>query len=86
MNDENRKDGQASKKILWIPLAVAGIGVFLFVALACAGMLAFALYVQHVDFIDPCPLCVFQRMAYIAVMLIALVAAIHNPESWLRFL
>jgi disulfide bond formation protein DsbB len=52
---------------------------FLFVAVACAGMLAYALYLQHALFIDPCPLCVFQRLAFIWIGTVALVAAIHNP-------
>ena len=42
-------------------------------------MLSYALYVQHVDFIDPCPLCVFQRMVYVWIGAIALLACIHNP-------
>jgi disulfide bond formation protein DsbB len=54
---------------------------FAFVALACAGMLSYALYVQHVDFLDPCPLCVFQRMAYMWIGAVALVAAIHGPAG-----
>jgi disulfide bond formation protein DsbB len=54
---------------------------FLFVFLACAGMLSFALYVQHVDFVDPCPLCVFQRMAYMWIGAAALLAFIHNPRG-----
>lgn len=54
---------------------------FLFVALACAGMLAFAVYVQHVDFLDPCPLCVFQRIAYLWIGAVALAAFIHNPDG-----
>jgi len=52
---------------------------FLFVALSCAGMLAYGLYVQHVLFIDPCPLCVLQRLAFIWIGLVGLIAAIHNP-------
>ncbi len=54
---------------------------FLFVALACAGMLSFALYVQHVDFLDPCPLCVFQRIAYMWIGAVAFVAFLHNPAA-----
>jgi disulfide bond formation protein DsbB len=54
---------------------------FLFVALACAGMLAYGLYVQHALFIDPCPLCVFQRLAFIWIGAVALLAAIHNPQG-----
>ena len=47
--------------------------------LACAGMVSYAIYVQHVDFLDPCPLCVFQRMVYLWIGAVALVAFIHNP-------
>jgi disulfide bond formation protein DsbB len=54
---------------------------FLFVALICAGMLAFGLYVQHVEFLDPCPLCVFQRLALIWIGLVALVACLHGPAG-----
>ncbi|MBT8058624.1 MAG: disulfide bond formation protein B [Xanthomonadales bacterium] len=44
-------------------------------------MLSYALYVQHVDFLDPCPLCVFQRMVYMWIGAVALVAAIHGPAG-----
>jgi len=54
---------------------------FLFVALACAGLLGYGLYMQHVDFLDPCPLCVFQRIAFMCIGALALVAALHNPDS-----
>jgi disulfide bond formation protein DsbB len=49
--------------------------------LACAGMMAYALYAEHVLMLMPCPLCVFQRMAVIALGIIFLVAAIHNPAG-----
>lgn len=54
---------------------------FLFVALACGGMVGYALYVQHVDFLDPCPLCVFQRMAFLWIGGVSLLAALHGPGS-----
>ena len=47
--------------------------------LACAGMMGFALYAQHVLLLDPCPLCVFQRVATILLGIVFLMAAIHNP-------
>jgi disulfide bond formation protein DsbB len=47
--------------------------------LACAGLLAFALYLQHFQGQDPCPLCVFQRVAYVGLMLAFLAAAVHGP-------
>ncbi len=48
--------------------------------LACTGMMGFALYAQHVLLLDPCPLCVFQRIATILTGLVFLAAALHNPE------
>lgn len=48
-------------------------------AAICAGLLAFGLYLQHVDGQDPCPLCIFQRVAFIALGTVFLVAAIHGP-------
>jgi len=54
---------------------------FFAIFLACAGMMAFALYLQYHEFLNPCPLCIFQRVCVIAVGLIALIAALHNPKS-----
>ena len=46
---------------------------------ACIGMMAYALYSQHILLLDPCPLCVFQRVAVVALGGVFLVAAIQNP-------
>ena len=43
--------------------------------------MAYALYAEHVLLLAPCPLCVFQRMAVIALGIIFLIAAIHNPAG-----
>ena len=48
-------------------------------AVACAGMMGFALYAQHVLLLEPCPLCILQRVAVILLGLAFFVAAIHNP-------
>jgi protein dithiol:quinone oxidoreductase len=48
-------------------------------AAICAALLAFGLYLQHVDGQEPCPLCIFQRVAFIALGAVFLVAAIHGP-------
>jgi protein dithiol:quinone oxidoreductase len=37
------------------------------IALACVGMLAFGLYLQHVVGLEPCPMCIVQRYALILV-------------------
>jgi disulfide bond formation protein DsbB len=47
---------------------------------AAVGAMAFALYLEHVDGLEPCPLCVFQRVAMIATALIFLTAFAHNPK------
>lgn len=45
----------------------------------CAALLAFALYLQYVEHQDPCPLCILQRGAFIAMLITFLIAAIHDP-------
>jgi len=40
-------------------------------ALVCVGMLAFGLYLQHGQGLEPCPMCIVQRYALIAVALLA---------------
>jgi disulfide bond formation protein DsbB len=50
--------------------------------LVCAGMMAFALYAEHNMLLTPCPLCVFQRMAVMALGIIFLIAVLHNPSGW----
>jgi disulfide bond formation protein DsbB len=47
--------------------------------LVCAALMAFALYLQYVMELEPCPLCIFQRVAMIATGVVFLVAALHNP-------
>ena len=49
--------------------------------LACVGMMGYALYAEYQLLLEPCPLCVFQRMAVIALGIVFLVAALHNPAS-----
>jgi len=53
--------------------------------IACAGMMGFALYAQHVLMLDPCPLCVLQRVAVIGLGAVLLLAVLHNPSGWGRF-
>jgi protein dithiol:quinone oxidoreductase len=49
--------------------------------LACVGLMAYALFVQFGLKLQPCPLCVFQRIAVISVGAIFLIAALHNPQT-----
>jgi len=45
--------------------------------------MAFALYLQHYQHLDPCPLCIFQRVGLMTMGLFALLAALHNPKELL---
>jgi disulfide bond formation protein DsbB len=45
----------------------------------CAGLMAYALYLQYVVGLDPCPLCIFQRVCVIGMGIVFLIAAFHNP-------
>ena len=48
--------------------------------LICSALFAFALYLQYYEYQNPCPLCILQRVAYIALMVVFLVGAVHNPR------
>ena len=61
-------------------LALAGF-------LACGGLILFALYLQYFRGLDPCPLCMIQRIFFIALGFVFLVASIANPQRGLaRFI
>lgn len=43
--------------------------------------MAYALYAEHVLGLEPCPLCIFQRVAVIALGVMFLIAAVHHPAN-----
>ena len=47
----------------------------------CVALYAYAIYVQFAQGIEPCNLCIFQRIAVIALAIVFLVAAIHDPAQ-----
>ncbi|HKU16393.1 MAG TPA: disulfide bond formation protein B [Steroidobacteraceae bacterium] len=49
--------------------------------LACAALMGYALYAQYRLGLQPCPLCIFQRVATIATGILFLLAALHNPGA-----
>ena len=53
-------------------------------ALASIVLIAIALYFQYVMKLEPCPLCIFQRVAVMALGLWAGIAAVINPIAWGR--
>lgn len=52
---------------------------------ACYGMMAYALFAQYALELAPCPLCIFQRVAVIALGIVFLLAALHHPAGWGRY-
>ncbi|WNL43487.1 disulfide bond formation protein B [Halomonas sp. PAMB 3264] len=56
------------------PTAWAGVAF-------CVLMMTVALMLEHVAGLEPCPLCIFQRVAVIAAGLVLLLAALHNPKG-----
>ena len=54
-------------------------------AVLCAVLIAVALYFQHVMGLEPCPLCIFQRMFVMALGVLLVIGVIHNPApGWRR--
>jgi disulfide bond formation protein DsbB len=46
-----------------------------------AALIGYALYVQYVVGLEPCPLCILQRVAVITVSALFLIAALHDPAE-----
>jgi protein dithiol:quinone oxidoreductase len=51
---------------------------------ACAALLAYAYYAQYFLHLDPCPLCIFQRVGVFALGVVFLLATVQDPVSWGR--
>lgn len=47
--------------------------------LACVGLICAALYFQYAQGLNPCPLCISQRIAVVAIGVVFLAAVLHNP-------
>ncbi|MHB8813627.1 MAG: disulfide bond formation protein B [Steroidobacteraceae bacterium] len=50
--------------------------------LICAGLIGYAIYAQFHLGLDPCPLCIFQRIGIAALGVVFLIAALHQPRGW----
>jgi disulfide bond formation protein DsbB len=46
-----------------------------------AALIGYALYVQYVQGLEPCPLCILQRVAVMAAGVLFLLAALHDPAE-----
>ncbi|MGB0865997.1 MAG: disulfide bond formation protein B, partial [Granulosicoccaceae bacterium] len=56
--------------------------VFSALFLGCAGLLGFGYYLQYVEGLNPCNLCIFERVAFASVGLIALIGLLHGSRGW----
>lgn len=59
--------------------------LFFLLFLFCVTAMLFAvLFLQQALSLEPCPLCITQRVFVILTGLFALLAAVHNPQGWGR--
>ncbi len=49
--------------------------------LFCSGLMAYALFAQYFLNLEPCPLCIFQRVAVISMGIIFLLCSLLEPKS-----
>ena len=52
---------------------------------ACVGLLAYAYYAEYYLYLEPCPLCILQRVVVLLLGLNALIAFIHAPRTRVRW-
>lgn len=52
--------------------------------LITGSMFASAMYMQHVMYLDPCPLCIVTRVIVLTLAILFLGALIINPATWGR--
>ncbi len=56
--------------------------LFAVIFLSCASALAYAYYIQFYQYLDPCPLCIFQRIGFFLLGGICLIAALQGPKKF----
>ena len=49
---------------------------------ACVAMLAFGMYLQYAQGLEPCPMCIVQRYAFICVAVCAGLASVRGQKGW----
>lgn len=54
--------------------------VFALIAAVCAALLAFGLYLQHAQGLQPCPMCIVQRYTLVLVLVLCAVAAMCSAR------
>lgn len=54
--------------------------LFALTAVGCAALLGYGYYLQFALNIEPCPMCIFQRLCYMALVFITVLGALHGPR------
>ena len=54
--------------------------LFALTAAGCAALLGCGYYLQFVEHLEPCPMCIFQRLCYMAIVVVTLLGAVHGPQ------
>lgn len=49
-----------------------------------SGLIGYALFLQHRLGLEPCPLCILQRLVFFGLAAVLLVAIVHSPKGWGR--
>ena len=52
--------------------------------LSVLGLMSYAIYAEKVLYLDPCPLCITQRMFYIGIGLFALLGLFTTQTAWVQ--
>ena len=60
--------------------SVSNRWLYLAGVLCASGLMGFGLYLQYIKHQDPCPLCMVQRVIFIAILVMFAVAALHGPK------
>ena len=71
--------GVTTLALLLLPLRRTG---YLLGCFVCAALMGCALYLQYAMDLEPCPLCVAQRVCVIGMGIVFLVATIHNASRF----
>lgn len=52
---------------------------FTITGIAVISLLGYGYYLEYFEDLVPCPMCIFQRLCYMAIVAVALAAVIHGP-------
>ena len=63
----------------WNPFAWPFRAQYLFGIFLCAAFMAYAIYEQFEMNVEPCPMCIFQRLAFIGMGIFFLAGGLHAP-------